>query len=385
MQLLNPAFMYAATWSFVLLLYSLRLSELLEPLRLSTVVLVLGTSLSFILGWVLECLPNAGWLATLKLDTTALGAALSSPRVARRLKTIWVIFALGISFEVVYFQGIPFLGLIGIGPSILYSEFGIHGFHGFVNALFFAGCIVQFTRIMLGGSKGWVLLGVVSVSYPVLVISRQVLVSLMLQYLIVYFSIKRPSPMVFVRAGILFLVTILIFGYVGDLRSGRDAIIQLGSPTFEYPEWLPSAFIWFYIYLCTPLNNVNYNIDITPNYFPLETAGTLIPSFARDAFMDAFGGRRQWDLVTQNLNVSSLLQSLLTDFGIIGSIVFTLLCGFCFSMLLRRANKSPGAFFAVVIILHGIALSFFANLLFQLVFIFEILAVTWILSRERGR
>jgi oligosaccharide repeat unit polymerase len=148
---------------------------------------------------------------------------------------------------------------------------------------------------------------------------------------------------------------------------------------------LPSAFIWIYIYLCSPLSNVNNNIDVTPTHFPLETAGSLVPSFARDAFKDALGGGRQWDLVNEALNANSLLQSLLLDFGVGGAIVFTLLCGMVFSRLLRRSEVSPAGFFALIIFLHGVALSFFANLLFQLVFMSEIAVSAWVLAKARRR
>jgi oligosaccharide repeat unit polymerase len=186
-----------------------------------------------------------------------------------------------------------------------------------------------------------------------------------------------------VRIGILVIAALLVFGYVGDARSGRDAIIYIAAPTFDYPDWLPSAFIWVYIYLASPINNVNHNIDIAPNYFPLETAGTFIPSFARDDFLAAAGATQQWDLVSSDLNVSSLLQSFLTDFGVGGAIVFTLLCGVAFSWLRRRAANSAAAFFMVVVVLHGLALSFFANLLFHLVFVFEMVAIVWLLRRSR--
>jgi oligosaccharide repeat unit polymerase len=382
-MLLNPAFMYAAVWTFVLLLYSLRLSDLLEPLKVPTTVLVVGTSLSFILGWLVESLPYYGQLATSKKDLKLLGEIINSARVGRRLKIIWIIFGLGISFEVAYFQGIPLLGLLGIGPAITYADFGIHGLHGFVNAMFFGGCVVTFARTLLGSSKRKRLLALVSVGYPVLVMSRQVLISVLLQYLFIYFMVRRPSPLIFVRAGVIFIATFLAFGYLGDLRTGRENILSVGAPSFEYPDWLPSAFIWFYIYVCTPLNNVNHNIDVTPHYFPLETAESLIPSFVRDDFLLALGGERQWNLVNDALNVSSLLQSLLTDFGVSGAVIFMLLCGIGFSRLLRRSSTSPGAFFAVVVLLHGVALSFFANLLFQLVFVGEIFTITWVVARGR--
>jgi len=382
MTLLNPAFMYAATWVFVLFIYSFRLSYLLDPIESATAVLVLGTSASFIAGWMLESLPNRGRLAAATINLDALGPVINSPRVGRRLKAIWIIFSLGISFEIVFFGGVPFLGLIGIG-SLAYGDFGIPGFHGVLNALFYTGCVVTFARVLLGSSKRLRLLMITSIAYPILVVSRQVLISLFVQYLLVYFSIRRPSPRIFVRTAILILATLLVFGYVGDARSGRDAIIGIAAPTFDYPDWLPSGFIWVYIYLASPLNNVNHNIDIAPNYFPLETAGTFIPSFARDDFLAAFGATQQWDLVTSELNVSSLLQSFLTDFGVGGAIIFTLLCGVMFSWLRRRAATSAAAFFMVIVVLHGLALSFFANLLFHLVFVFEMVAIAWVLKRRR--
>ena len=384
-MLLNPAFMYAVTWTFVLIVYSLHLSDLLDPLRPSTVVLVAGTSVSFILGWMLESLPNYGRLATAKLNLEMLGETINSDKVRKRLKWIWLLFASGILFESIYFGGLPLLGLMGLGAAIPYVDFGIPGFHGLLNSLFYTGCAVTFARTLLGSSRQTLLLMTVSISYPILVMSRQVLISLILQYTLIYFSIRRPSPRIFIRAGVVLTAILLIFGYLGDARSGRDSIIELGAPTFAYPDWLPSAFIWIYIYLSTPLNNVNYNIDIAPNYLPLETAGSFIPSFAREDLLSGFGGTKQWDLVSESFNVGSLLQSLLTDFGVGGAIVFTFMCGIVFSWLRRRAATSASAFFAVIVLLHGLALSFFANLLFHLVFMFEIVAIAWVVRRSGRR
>ena len=382
MTLLNPAFMYAATWMFVLFIYSFRLSYLLDPIEPATALLVLGTCASFIAGWMLESLPNRGRLAAAKINLDALGPVINSPRVGRRIKAIWIIFSLGISFEIAFFGGVPFLGLIGIG-SLTYGDFGIPGFHGVLNALFYTGCVVTFARVLLGSSKRARLLTIISIAYPILIVSRQVLISLFVQYLFIYFSIRRPSARILVRTGILIIATLLVFGYVGDARSGRDAIIYIAEPTFDYPDWLPSAFIWVYIYMVSPINNVNHNIDIAPNYFPLETAGTFIPSFARDDFLAASGATQQWEFVKSDLNVSSLLQSFLTDFGVGGAIVLTLLCGMVFSWLRRRAATSAAAFFMVIVVLHGLALSFFANLLFHLVFVFEMVAIAWLLRRGR--
>jgi oligosaccharide repeat unit polymerase len=384
MMLLNPAFLYASTWLFVFALYSLGLSHLLQPLATATTLLVVGSSLAFILGWGIESLPKNGRLALPKFDLEALSLIINSTRVGRRLRMVWIFFGLGVTFEIIYFGGAPGIGLIGIGPEIAYTAFGIPSFHGLLNSMFYAACAVQFSRIILGSSSSVFFLTLISICYPVIGMSRQILISLLLQYMLIYLSIKPPSFKIFFRIGTLFIIVFMIFGFLGDIRSGREQIIYLSSPTFQYPEWLPSAFIWFYIYICTPLNNVNFNIDIEPNYLPLETIGTFIPSFVREAFMDSVGGgTQQWNLGTDSFNANSLLQSLLTDFGVAGTIIFMLLCGIGFTRVLRCSRTIPAAFFALIVLSHGIALSFFANLLFHLAFIFEIFIISWIVARGR--
>jgi oligosaccharide repeat unit polymerase len=381
--LLNPAILYAVTWSAVLLLYAMHLSELLEPLKSDTVLLVAGTSIAFLFGWMLESITKRGKLAWWRLDVSLLAQTVTSDRVARSIRTIWIVFGLGIGFEVVYFGTMPIFGLIGIGRKLDYQDFGIHGLHGFINAMFFAVCVLTFTRSLFRQDVNKSILWILTFSYPVLLVSRQVLISLLLQYLLIYVGVRRPSAKVILRVVVLSAGSLLVFGYLGDLRTGRDNILALGAPSFNYPDWMPSAFIWVYIYVCTPLNNVNNNINIIPAYFPLQTAGTLIPSFARDQFLGSFGSTHEWDLVTESLNANSLLQSLLSDFGIEGAALFSLICGYLFSRLLRRASGESGAFFAVIVVLHGIALSFFANLLFQLIFVAEIGALIWAVAERR--
>ena len=377
--------MYTGIWVLVYILYSYRLSFLLEPLETSTIILVVGSSLSFVIGWVLESFDKKWRLSRMNLNIPAIRELVGSKRVKNRLAVAWLILGFGILLEIVFFHGAPGLFLFGIGPDISYVEYGIPGLHGLLNSIFYACCVVQFSRILLGLSKRSFFLILISISYPLLGMSRQILVSLVVQYVLVYFSIKKTSFRVLVTAGLLIASVFLIFGYLGDIRSGREHIILLSQPTFDYPEWLPSAFIWFYIYLCTPLNNINFNINIEPNFFPLDTLSSLIPSFAREEIMALFGWKsQQWELVTESFNVSSLLKSFLTDFGVVGTIFFTLLCGLVFSRILRHSAKSPRAFFTIIIFMHGLALSFFANLLFHLVFLFEILTIYWIFKRWRN-
>lgn len=383
MFFLNPVFIYSSIWLAVIYLYSFYLSNILEPLNSYTITLVVGTSIGVFLGWMMESLFYKGCFAKFSLNKNNFREYIQRSYISKRLKFLWILLCIGIFFEIFYFNGAPGLGLIGIGPEIIYTDYGIPGLHGVLNSIFYACCLIQFTKLLLGLSKSYIPLLIISLIYPIVGMSRQVLISLLIQYFFVYISIKplsfRNIIMLFGMASLSFLV----FGYLGDIRSGRDNIISLSQPSFNYPEWLPSAFIWVYLYITTPLNNVNHNIDISPNYFPWETIGTLIPSFVRGEFMSLMGARNnEWELVTNSFNVSSLLQAFIIDFGILGSIIFSLFFGCFCGYLLRKSKNSLGAFFTLIVILHGISLSFFANLLFHLVFIFEIFILLWVVSSD---
>lgn len=386
MFILNPAFIYSLVWISVIFLYSFHLSNLLEPLNNNTIILVIGTSLGIFIGWVIGSILYKGIFSKFTPNIANFKANIQRNCVSNRLKFLWFLLIGGIFFEIIYFNGAPGLGLIGIGPEIIYTDYGISGFHGFLNSIFYASCILQFTKLLLQASRSYIPLLIISLLYPIIGMSRQVLISLLIQYLFLYISIR---PLSLKKIIILFLISassLLVFGYLGDIRSGRDNIIALSQPNFDYPESLPSAFIWVYLYITTPLNNVNHNIDITPNYFPQETLGTLIPSIVRSEVMSLIGANNsEWELVTNSFNVSSLLQSFIIDFGVFGSIIFSVFFGIFCSYLLRKARNNLGAFFAIIVIVHGLILSFFANLLFHLVFVFEILILLWATSLGKSK
>jgi oligosaccharide repeat unit polymerase len=173
----------------------------------------------------------------------------------------------------------------------------------------------------------------------------------------------------------------LIFGWSGDIRTGRDHIISQAAPSFSYPDWLPSAFIWIYIYFTSPLGNLNYNIEISQNILPFEIIGAILPSFIRDDFVSIFGASTEWGLVSDSFNVSTLLKPFLMDFGLVGTLFVTFFLGIIFSRILRKSETSLAAYFCLIIILHGIFFSFFANLLIHLVFIFQMFVVFMICRR----
>lgn len=90
------------------------------------------------------------------------------------------------------------------------------------------------------------------------------------------------------------------FGAYGNLRSGYEwnnssYIMQLGGMD-NYPKWLPQEFSWIYIYLVTPLGNLNHNIivdNLHPDALgllfsnmPISIAKYFIPTVSRTVILN---------------------------------------------------------------------------------------------------
>jgi len=133
------------------------------------------------------------------------------------------------------------------------------------------------------------------------------------------------------------------------------------------------------------MNNVVNNIEIDPSYFPASFIGGLAPSFARGHLMELMGVKQpEWQLVNEFLNVSSIHQKFLSDFGPYLSNILFLVISFFSMFLVRFSEKDPRYGFALVVVLHGIALSFFADCIFHLVFVAQFFAYILLFRRGGG-
>jgi len=86
---------------------------------------------------------------------------------------------------------------------------------------------------------------------------------------------------------------LFIFGVIGNIRYGRwrwndsSMIATLGEQNEKYPSILPNEFFWSYIYLVSPLANLNFNIenakvDDSFRKFSYE----LLPNFIRKKILN---------------------------------------------------------------------------------------------------
>jgi len=171
------------------------------------------------------------------------------------------------------------------------------------------------------------------------------LVSL-IQFLILFIRIRPIRIRTVFSVAASLASFILLFGIIGDYRSGSsDLIRQWAQPAENYPEWLPSGLLWAYIYASTPINNLVYTVhvatpldDIT---FP-NTASILFPSVLRSViYGDQLGDAESGQLVDATFNVSTAYIGPYQDFGIAGIMLFSLATSFaCLRFWYRNDLKS---------------------------------------------
>ena len=341
--LVHPLFLYSFVWFFVLILYSLKGSELL----LFDVASVTEVVLLYII------LPFYVFYALTKLFFfLAIGQKRQSERVLdvetfkfylvksypffKVLLVSWLVLSI---LEIYLSGGLPFIWLL-TGISKTYFDFGIPSLHGLLNSLVLALWLYYFIFYLFTKKKLFLFFVLFFFLWGVLIISRQLIIVGMLQSIVAFLLIRKISLKSVISIFLLFLAFVVLFGVVGDFRSGADSFRMLAQPRGEYFSELPSGFLWVYIYVTTPLNNlVNSIMFAVPDWTFFEnTISLLLPSVIRNFF---FTGDQSGQLVTEAFNVSTAFVNPYLDLGIIGMVAYAGLHGILSAVLWKKLVMRP--------------------------------------------
>lgn len=365
----NPVVVFVVAWAMTLLLYTFQYSNLLLYDRIEVLQVVLSIVIPFSIGALvvygtkLEPKPQKNIYFSLNPATVK-----KSTILLTRISIAW----LGVSIvEIGYSGGFPLIWSI-TGSYKTYFDFGIPTIHGLMNAVLLSIVTVStFLGLSTKRIKFYLPLGFL-LFWGVLVISRNLIIVGSLQCLFLYLFIKGPPRLgrmiILAALGLLFIVA---FGLIGDLRSGADAFYELAQPSSHYPTFLPSGFLWVYIYITTPLNNLVHQIMSSPpeyNWGLTNSMALLLPSVIRNIFYDAadfFKG----DLVTEAFNVSTAFMDMYRDMGYPGMITLSIMIGAVSQFVYEK--KSLRAILLCSILLQCALLSIFFNHYFYLPILFQ--------------
>ncbi|CAH8222936.1 O-antigen polymerase [Vibrio aestuarianus] len=373
--MLNPALLFAIIWSITLLLYSSHLSYIIEPIKNETVIMICLSLVAFVLPFLLYTIVAKKPYLYPNFSIEKYKLQITSKRISNKVKRLAWFWLLMSTLELFQAKNFPLLSLFGVGPYVNYVEFGISGLHGLLNAIFLFLSCFYFVKYKAEGKNKYLFILMLLFVWPVLLTTRQLMLSYCIQLFFIHLLTTKINLKKIFKIAVFVLAIFSIFGYLGDVRSGREHMISLSRPTFDYPEYLPSFFIWIYIYIVSPLNNINHNItEITPLYFPFNTIISLFPSVVRELLVSFFQvDNYNIKLVTEAFNVSSFYEPFLLDFGYILQAPALLVISSISILAMHRANNKIMYVFILSIILHGITLSVFTNFLTHIVFVFQMM------------
>lgn len=253
----SPLGVYLCSWLLVLVLYSLRLSEL-QSYGMAEIA---AAALIFIVPFCVFYLVGLAFFGAVRelFVKTASGSSPSGQVQAglwaSRVNLMCAVFFVLVLLETIVAGYIPLLSMMG-GRQISHFSFGISSIHGLVLALGSLLATASFYCYLRGAGKRYLWLSLACLGVFALLVTRKMIVVSVLQMLFVWIlargvpSLGRIALML--AAGI---IVICVFGWIGDVRTGRELFLSLSNPAFHYPDWMPSGFMWVYMYLVTPILN----------------------------------------------------------------------------------------------------------------------------------
>jgi oligosaccharide repeat unit polymerase len=192
--------------------------------------------------------------------------------------------------------------------------------------------------------------------------------------------VRRITPLRIAQVGAALLAGVLLFGQVGDWRAGagKEALREITSDRGRFlADDLPPGFLWVYLYVTSPINNVVGGIDqIQPRYRPYYSTASLLPTVIRERIYVDTENRYALGLVNEAFNASTWYVNFLADFGVRGTIVIVCLLQVLMSYFHLQARRGLAwGVLAYGALFQALALSIFSDTFTSLVTIAQVVIV----------
>ncbi len=373
---------YIVIWLTVVLFAATDLSGLTNTVEFSYVAFLgLGIPLFFSLGYfLLTFIANSQFnqqkRKSFHLDVSSLRSKTT------HLTYFFVIFA---TFEFVVEGYVPLISMIN-GADISHFEFGIQSIHGFLmsfGALLFTCWFIIYNIDKKSRAKCLFFMFLI-ICFFALSVTRKMIVVVFIQVALVSFTMRKRNSF-FLKLAVYSLLCILVFGLIGDIRTGRDLFIEL-SRIPNYPSWLPSGFGWVFIYITTPLLNLANAYSFAPDpTFDLSFMLKWLPSFIRSIFID--NDRSEvflnfWQ-ISGAFNVGSGFMSMYLSFGTAGIFIFSFITGFLYKFLFLKVSNISW-YLVFIIYTSCVYLLIFNNNFFNLNTVSQMLFAFLLLKNKRA-
>lgn len=364
---ISPVVLFGLPWGVVLILYSLRATENLINIPARLMLLL---SVAFVVFNILTLASHIKRINT-KNNKRPLIADKGISRLKKIIKLQFYIWSLGSLYEVYKSAGIPLVWAI-VGDAKNYTDFGVHSFHGLMNAFYFSLMACIFFYYKITAERKYLIFTIVMSCWPVLMLGRGIMLTVIVQVMIIQIIFVKIKLKVIISLILSGLVVVIGFGVLGDTRGYANPFFYLVSPEYEYIfSTLPSGFLWVYTYMTSPLSNLAFNFDLlTPVWDFYYSSVNLFPSFMRPAELDMADN---FTFVDDSLNVSTIFSSSHSDFGLVGDLVLIILLSAWASFWYLAARFSIAYVLPYSIVGSVVCFSVFYNLFLLYPYLFATL------------
>jgi hypothetical protein len=313
-MLKNPFFTYIISFGSVLFAYQWGWSEIYPVLSYDLLLFLIST---FVLSLFFGIYTKKMLDRKMRCDE---GEGGLSDRV-------FLLLVLGFLLDFVYYGGVPLNILIQTG-NYNHTEFGIPTLH--VAIVTFGGTYsaVKFSNYLNFKNPKFLMQAVIPVIYDILIVNRGAALIAMVSWLSVIIvrrgglGLKRGFISLALLLGILYL-----FGILGNARAGVDAIKEIGRPTETFAgSKVPDSFFWTYIYLTSPLANLQETLNKSENNilrFPELIFSEITPDFISKRILPIVGDgeRTETPQVDRALNVATIYGRSYVYLGLPGLVI----------------------------------------------------------------
>jgi len=371
-----PPFIYAIIWGGLLFLYSLKVINYYEKLNWLTVITILATIFTFYFSWVLLIDNNVG---SKKKNLNRKIPREIIKFFEQKIKIFNKIWITGVLLTILLQHGFPLLWMI-LGSSKTYADFGFASMQGLLNSFWLSSLVGYYLLWHSVKEKKYFKYIALMFIFPIIIVSRGLLILGFFELLAVYLFYKRISIKNIIKLILTIVIVIYIFGTIGDYRVKYNTKFLTDMVSSKYQKLfvyeLPSGFTWTYLYFTASLDNINTNIhNLNPQYIPDKSVQTLFPTVIRSLIWTDKNYYTRYAMKMSNplINTFTYLSGFLVDFGIVGTIIIVFFLQLFINQIYYKAKTGNiGAQLAYPALLSAIFLSVFANYFFTLVIIFQI-------------
>jgi hypothetical protein len=362
-RLANPFTLFAILWTVCLILYALGWAEIFPPISVGLFIFI-------------SCLIIVFFFTGIIYGKFIF---VTDPQLFKiNYKVLLVANALIYASNFLY-SGIPIFG------GTRDSDFGIPTVIVLATTLNGFTCLYCFNLFLINRKWRFLLFSLSCLLFFVLVFSRGNIMFSLSSMFFLWLNIKKPlltaKKAMAIFSG-LFLV-LYLFGVAGNYRTiddiaardgnfdktyNSDIILTVGGASNSFKKnWVPAEYFWSYLYITSPLSNLQYNVNINHPSFTMDgVKNILIDEVMFDSFSkridELFGWTRtQPDLIIEQLTVCTALAGSYDDAGYGGMALFIIILWLFPFAYLVIVRKNPMGVIGISILCTVYLFSIFDN------------------------